>query len=326
MTNAVAQPPVNALPPNGRRFRLRRIGALTLVRGAGAIAILAWALTTPGFLSPLSIFSLLTSISFVGCVAVGMTFITMSGNIMSLALGATVSAASIVFTASLGAGVIAAAAVALLFAGLLTAAQGALVGFLRANPILVSIAALACILGFADLLTGGQRIYPGGEGFALFRSRLWGLPFGTLVFLAAVVIGQIILSATRIGREIMMVGSNRRAAETTGINTPAAVIWAYGIAGVATGLAGVLLAARYGSGDMDIGSGYEYRAIAAVLVGGNAIQGGAGSVWRSGVGVVVLAAIEMALRLRGFDDQWQYFFTGLVMLAVVMLQASVARR
>jgi ribose/xylose/arabinose/galactoside ABC-type transport system permease subunit len=104
------------------------------------------------------------------------------------------------------------------------------------------------------------------------------------------------------------------------------VIWAYGIAGVATGLAGILLAARYGSGDMDIGSGYEYRAIAAVLVGGNAIQGGAGSVWRSGVGVVVLAAIEMALRLRGFDDQWQYFFTGLVMLAVVMLQASVARR
>jgi ribose/xylose/arabinose/galactoside ABC-type transport system permease subunit len=255
-----------------------------------------------------------------------MTFITISGNIMSLALGATVSAASVVFMASLGAGVTAAVVIALLFAALLTAAQGFLVGFFRANSILVSIAALACILGVADAFMGGQRVYPSGEGFALFRERFWGIPFGTLVFVGAAVVGQIILSMTRLGREIVMVGSNRRASETAGLNTPAAVIWAYGIAGAATGLAGILLAARYGSGDMDIGSGYEYRAIAAVLVGGTAIQGGAGSVWRSCAGVVILATIEMVLRLRGFDDQWQYFFTGLVMVAVVMLQASVSRR
>jgi ribose/xylose/arabinose/galactoside ABC-type transport system permease subunit len=326
MTNAVVQPPAQAASSNDGSIGLRRLRLMTVVRIGGAVAILAWALTSPGFLSPLAIFSLLTSISFVGCVAIGMTFITLSGNIMSLALGATVSVASVVFMASLGIGVAAAAIITLLFAGIITAAQGALVGFFRANPILVSIAALACILGCADVLTDGQRVYPGGEGFALFRTRPWGLPFGTLVFLAAAAIGQVILSATRLGREIVMVGSNRRASETAGLNTPAAVIWAYGIAGVASGLAGILLAARYGSGDMDIGTGYEYRAIAAVLVGGNAIQGGAGSVWRSCAGVIILATIEMALRLRGFSEQWQYFFTGLVMLAVVMLQGSMGRR
>lgn len=300
--------------------------ATTAIQLCGATTILAWALATPGFLSRLSIFSMLTSISFVGCVAVGMTFITLSGNIMSLALGATVSAASVVFMASLATGAATAALIALVFAGALTAVQGFIVGYFRANPILVSIAALACILGFADVLTGGQRVYPGGEGFALFRARPWGIPVETLIFLAAAAIGQLILSATRLGREILMTGSNRRASETAGLNTPAAVVWAYGIAGIATGLAGILLAARYGSGDMDIGTGYEYRAIAAVLVGGNAITGGAGSVWRSCIGAIVLVAIEMVVRLRGFSEQWQYLFTGLIMLGVVMLQASGGRR
>lgn len=326
MTTATGKLRNKATPRTGGGSTLGRDKLMMAIRIGGAVAILAWALATPGFLSRLSIFSMMTSVSFVGCVAIGMTFITLSGNIISLALGATVSAASVVFMASLGAGVAAAAIIALVFAAILTAVQGALIGFLRANPILVSIAALACILGFADVLTGGQRVYPGGEGFALFRSHPWGIPFVTLAFIAAGIVGQIILSATRLGREILMVGSNRLAAETAELNTPAAVIWAYAIAGVASGLAGILLAARYGSGDMDIGSGYEYRAIAAVLIGGNAIQGGAGSVWRSCAGVVLLAAIEMALRLRGFTEQWQYFFTGLVMLAVVMLQARSARQ
>jgi ribose/xylose/arabinose/galactoside ABC-type transport system permease subunit len=326
MTTASDNAPGKTSERFGARAVLRRIHITTAIRLCGAMAILAWALATPGFLSRLSIFSMLTSISFVGCVAIGMTFITLSGNIMSLALGATVSAASVVFMASLGTGVVFAAAIALVFAGALTAIQGALVGFFRANPILVSIAALACILGFADVFTGGQRVYPGGEGFAFLRSRPLGIPVETLIFLAAAVIGQLILSTTRLGREVVMTGSNRRASETAGLNTPAAVTWAYAIAGIATGVAGILLSARYGSGDMDIGTGYEYRAIAAVLVGGNAITGGAGSVWRSCVGVTVLAAIEMTVRLRGFSEEWQYFFTGLVMLGVVMLQASGGRR
>jgi ribose/xylose/arabinose/galactoside ABC-type transport system permease subunit len=310
------------------RFSRWKVGhtAVTVTRALGAFAILVLALATPGFLSRLSLFSMLTSISFVGCVAVGMTFITMSGNIMSLALGATVSATSVVFMAALGAGPVPAALIAILFAAGITAAQGAVVGFFRSNAILVSIASLSCILGLADVWTGGQRIYPGGDGFALYRSRVWGMPFETIIFVTAAIAGQVILSRTRIGREIRMAGSNRRAAETAGLNTPASVIGAYAIAGVATGLAGILLAARYGSGDMEIGSGFEYRAIAAVLVGGNAIQGGAGSVWRACAGVVIVATIEMVLRLRGFSEQWQYLITGLIVLAVVMLQSTGGKR
>ena len=79
------------------------------------------------------------------------------------------------------------------------------------------------------------------------------------------------------------------------------------------------LAARYGSGDMELGAGYDYSAIAAVLVGGTSIQGGSGSVLRTLVGVTVIAVIEVVLLLRGFSEQLQYLITGVIVLAVIML-------
>ena len=148
-------------------MRARQWVLLARIVGGGAIAV--FALSTPGFTSQLSINSLLNAISFIGCVAVGMTFITITGNIMSLALGATVSASALIFLASLSLGVFPAFLVAILFGIVITAVQGALVGYIRANPILVSIAALSLLIGGAALLTGGQRIYPGGEGPASLK-------------------------------------------------------------------------------------------------------------------------------------------------------------
>ena len=311
------------------RFRLgdmhaRQLVLLVRIVAGGAIAF--FALSTPGFTSPLSINSLLNAISFIGCVAVGMTFITITGNIMSLALGATVSASALVFLASLSLGVFPAFVVALLFGIVITAVQGALVGYIRANPLLVSIAALSLIIGGAALATGGQRIYPGGEGLQVFKGRVAGIPVETLYFFATVLIGQFVLSWTRIGREMIMVGSNLRAAIAAGINTAKAVTVAYVLAGACSAVSGVLLAARYGSGDMELGLGYDYTAIAAVLVGGTAIQGGSGSVVRTLIGVTVIAVIATVLLLRGFSQQWQYLITGLIVLAVIMLHTIGERR
>jgi ribose/xylose/arabinose/galactoside ABC-type transport system permease subunit len=296
------------------------------VRIVAGCTIAIFALSTPGFTSPLSINSLLNAISFIGCVAVGMTFITITGNIMSLALGATVSASALVFLASLSLGVFPAFLVAILFGVVITAVQGALVGYIRANPLLVSIAALSLLIGGAALATGGQRIYPGGEGLQIFKGRVFGIPVEALYFFATVVIGQFVLSWTRIGREMVMVGSNPRAAIAAGIDTARAITLAYVLAGAFSAVAGILLAARYGSGDMELGLGYDYTAIAAVLVGGTAIQGGSGSVVRTLIGVTVIAVIATVLLLRGYSQQWQYLITGLIVLAVIMLHTIGERR
>jgi len=151
------------LPARRPRRRLgasvrRRVVLGIRLAALGGLAI--WSLSTPGFTSPLSIISLMTAISFIGCVAVGMTFITLTGNIMSLALGVTLSAASLVFLSSLALGTLGALVVALVFGMIVTGIQGAVVGYVRANPILVSIASLALITGIAELVTGGQRAVP----------------------------------------------------------------------------------------------------------------------------------------------------------------------
>jgi ribose/xylose/arabinose/galactoside ABC-type transport system permease subunit len=302
----------------------RHVALVIRIGAAAAIAI--FALTTPGFLSPLSINALLTAISFVGCVAVGMTFITLTGNIMSLALGATVSASALIFLASLSLGILPAFLVALLLGIVITGIQGFLVGHFRANPILVSVAALSLLLGGASFATGGHRIYPSGAGLAIFKGRFIGIPIDAWCFFATVAVGQFILSWTRIGRLMTMVGSNSRAATAAGVDTTSTVTIAYVLAGACAAISGVLLAARYGSGDMELGAGYDYTAIAAVLVGGTGIAGGSGSTVRTLVGVTVIAIIEVVLLLRGFSEQLQYLITGLIVLCVIMLHTLGERR
>jgi len=147
-----------------RLVEVRARHAVLAVRGIAALALAGFALSTPGFTTLLSINALLTAISFIGCVAVGMTFITLTGNIMSLALGATVSASALVFLASLSAGILPAFLLALAFGMVITAAQGFLVGYFRANPILVSIAGLSLLIGGAAFATGGSAFIPAAPG------------------------------------------------------------------------------------------------------------------------------------------------------------------
>ncbi len=308
----------------GSSFRIHHLALGIRIVAAAIIA--GFALTTKGFLSPLSMNALMTAISFVGCVAIGMTFITLTGNIMSLALGATVSATALTFLATLSFGIVPALLSALLFGVVITGFQGFLVGYFRANPILVSIAALSLLLGAAAFATGGHRLYPAGEGLAIFKGRIAGIPVPALCFFATAIAAQFILSWTRIGRQMAMVGCNSRAATAAGIETTSTITIAYMMAGACAAVSGVLLAARYGSGDMELGAGYDYTAIAAVLVGGTPIAGGSGSAWRTLVGVTVIAIIEVVLLLRGFSEQLQYLITGIIVLAVIMLHVIGERR
>jgi len=300
--------------PHSRRKRM-----LVAVRVAAVAMVVAAALATPGFLTATSLFSLATTMSFIGCVAVGMTFITLSGNVMSFCLGATLSVTTIVFMASLPLGLVGALMVAFAFSAALTGLQGLVIGIFRANPIIVSMAVLALIYGFVTLFTGGRGIYPEGSETDVLKGRIGPLPLPVAAFLVTVVIGELILVGTRFGRNLYMVGSNHRAAVAAGIVTWRTITGAYVVAGLCTALSAVLMAARYASGDMEHGIGYDYHAISAVLVGGTAIQGGEGSAVRTLAGTVIISVIQALLLLWGFSTQMQYLVVGLIVLAVIML-------
>ena len=292
---------------------------LILVRMLAVSTLVVAALATPGFLSATSLLSLLTMMSFIGCVAAGMTFITLSGNVMSFCLGATLSATTIVFIACLPVGLAGALVLAFLFSSVLTGAQGWVVGYFRANPIIVSMAVLALIYGFVTLFTGGRGIYPEGSETDILKGRIGWVPIPLAAFLFTVVVGQLILSFTRFGRNLFMVGSNRRAALAAGIRTWRTVTGAYVVAGLFTAVCAVLIAARYSSGDMEHGLGYDYDAISAVVVGGNAIEGGRGSVIRTLLGTVIISVVQGILLLWGFSTPMQYVTIGIIVLGVIML-------
>lgn len=298
-----------------------------IVRAIVLVVLAAVALTTPGFLSQPSILSLLTTVSFIGCVAVGMTLITISGNIMSFALGALVGATAMIFVLAVNWGGFAFGLIAALaFAGLSNALQGFLIGWLRANPIIVSIAALALIYGVAEAFAAHGTIYAAaGTSYGGFKGRIAGIPVEFAVFLCVAALGQFILSLTTFGRNLFLIGSSFRAAEAVGVRTWRAITGAYLWAGLFTAPAGIMLAIRYDAASMNYGMGYEYDAIAAVLVGGTIIRGGEGSVLRTLAGALIIGVIQVVLVLQGLRTEWQYLIAGLVVLGVITLQTSGTR-
>jgi ribose/xylose/arabinose/galactoside ABC-type transport system permease subunit len=289
---------------------------------AALAALLALAVLTPGFLTRTSLLALLTTVSFIGCVAVGMTFITLSGNIMSFSLGATLSAGTIVLIACLPYGLGLAILSAAVFCALLSGIQGWIIGYFRANPIIVSMASLALLTGVTTYLTGGRGVYPRGTELEVLTRGIGPIPGPLAALLCVVLIGQFILSRTRFGRNLYLVGSNFRAARAAGMEPWKTIALAYLIAGLFTAVSAVLIAARYSSGDMEHGIGYDYQAISAVLVGGTAIQGGKGSVLRTLSGAFLIAVIQGLLLIRGFSTQMQYLLIGIVVLAAIMLQSK----
>jgi ribose/xylose/arabinose/galactoside ABC-type transport system permease subunit len=292
----------------------------TIVRAVIVVALVMFAVTTPGFLTMPSIRSLLSTMSFMGCVAVGMTFITLSGNIMSFSLGASLSATSIVFVVLLPQGVVVALAAAVVFNAVLNGAQGLLIGYFRANPIIVTMAAFALITGTFTYLTGGRGFYVLTNDADFLKANLGPVPGPFAALLVCVIVGQAILWFTRTGRNVYLVGSNPRAALAAGIEPWPTVVWSFALAGVFTSVSAIMMAARYGSGDLQHGIGMEYQAISAVLIGGNFIGGGQGSVLRTLSGIVLISVFQGVLVLRGFSTEMQQLLIGVVVFLVIALQ------
>jgi ribose/xylose/arabinose/galactoside ABC-type transport system permease subunit len=282
---------------------------------------------TPGFFSMPSLYAVLTSMSYVGAVALGMTLITLSGNVMSFSLAATTTATTVVFVFAYNAfGPAMALALALAFGACVSGLQGLVIGWLRANPIIISIAALSLINGIFQAITGGMTVYPGaGDDLAaLKRITFLGLPFEFVALLILLVVAQGLLSFTVFGRNILLVGDSLAAAEAAGIASWRTTAGAYLWAGLFAAISGIVLAVRFGEGNMVFAQGYDYGAIAAVLIGGTAIQGGRGSALRTLAGIVFISVVQVLLMLHGLSLQWQYFNLGIIVLGVIMLQSSSA--
>lgn len=310
----------------GRLGRERRAVRLYDVALAVWIAVLAGvtmygAATTPGFLTVSNMKAIVTAAAFVGIIAVGLTVIVLSGSLFSLALGQTAAVSAMVFLYTLRVGLAVAIVLTLVLGLAIGAVQGVAVGAWGANPIIITIGAAGLIEGMAVWLSHGESIVPPASATSWERlgQPVLGLPAPVYVFLALTVVLAVVMRRTRFGSQIYLLGENRAAARAAALPITLLTVAAFGIASLYTAASGILIGATSANASLLLTGSYTYDAIAAALVGGNAVTGGRGSIARTAAGAVFIATISDMLLLRGYSTGGQILVLGIIVTVVVVL-------
>ena len=315
------------------RWSIRTVyfrASVVLLLGAAALLLLLvayGAFTTPGFLSVSNFLTIIRSAAIVGIMAIGLTFVTISGNFFLLSVTELAAFASILFAYSVNAhlGFIAILLIVFLTTGGLGALQGILIG-LGGNPIVVTLAFGGVIFGAAAFISNAEQILvTRPNAFEWAGSGLsFGIPNVTWIFLALAAIAEFVLKFTTFGRRVYLNGDNIEAARAIGNRDLVIAIQVCAIAGAAGGLVGILFSSQMASGyinhftgAMGASGSLTLNAVAAVMVGGTAIAGGAGSALRSALGAVFIALVDNMMVLRGIDTGPRIFFVGLIILMSV---------
>ena len=287
----------------------------------GIFIIFAIFLRDKGFLSGVNIMNIFRQTAMISIMAVGFTFLLASGE-FDLSIGSTVALSALVGALVLQrAGIIPAVLAALALGAVIGVINGALVVKLRMPSFLATIATMGIIHGFARWITHLQAVPVTNDRFTyIFGAGNIG-PISTLFIwtIVAVVVGHFIMAKTSFGRKVLAAGGNKTAAIFSGINVTN-VKWLLFIAmGMVAALAGLLYtgrlhAARYTYGEADL-----FTVVAAVVIGGNSIYGGKGTVIGALIGSIILGMINNGLILFGFSVDQQVIFRGVIILIAVAL-------
>ncbi len=291
------------------------------------VLVLVFYACRPTFLARDNIVAILRFMSFVGIIAVGQTLLIIAGEI-DISVGSVaglgaIAAAHLMATA--GWPVAAAIGAALLACALVGALNGFLITRLGVPAFIATIGMLYMARGVKHLICGGFPIYP----LPPWIGRVGPMePLGTnwafVVFIALVLVGDLVLRRTVYGRALYATGGNIEVARLAGINTFWIKMSAFITCSILAGLAGILLMAQLKSGDTTIGEGWELNVIAGVVVGGVSLLGGAGSMLGTLIGVTILFVVANGLVVINLNPHWQTVAIGLVMILAVMV--DMARR
>ncbi|AXI39059.1 MAG: ABC transporter permease [Bacillaceae bacterium] len=290
------------------------------------VLILFFTISSDNFLNWTNITGILLSTTVIGIMALGTTFVIMTGGIdLSIGTGMTLCAVMTgVFIVFWDLPIIVG-----ILGGILT---GALMGFisgfsvskLKIPPFIATLAMMMIAKGLALVISDATPIYfsdkPSFSEIAL-GSIIPGfnLPNGVLIFIIMAIIAGILLTKSIFGRFTTSIGSNEEATRLSGINTDKWKIIIYTVAGVFTGIAGVLMASRLNSAQPALGAGYELEAIAAVVIGGTSLSGGKGTILGTVIGALIMSVLTNGLRIMSIPQEWQTVVVGFVILVAVYI-------
>ena len=333
---AIEPMPVAASPASGMsRARRAFLRVLTLQEIAPAAAlvvlVLVVGLSHPQFFSSLSIQASIEVAALTAITAVGAVFLLAMGEI-DISVGGTYGICFLV-CAKLGIhgmNMYLAALVAIALGAALGLANGVLVWLVKAPTIIITLGTYSLYAGLVQVISGGNQIGQGlptgGSFFTALGGNLLGIPVVGWVAVALCVVLTVVLNKSRPGAMIRAAGSNRSAAEFSGIPVNRLRIYCLMLTGALAGLAGVLNLTYAQGGDSSVGTGYELQVVAAAIIGGTAITGGTGSVPGGLIGALLVATINSGLVFFNVNPLWHNVVTGAVILMAVGSTALLAHR
>ncbi|MCE7029664.1 ABC transporter permease [Jiella avicenniae] len=303
------------------RLKFANIGRYTLVLTLIVIIVLT-AIGNPRFLSTNNLLNILFQVSALGIVAFGQTILLVSAG-LDLSVGAMLSVAGIVTALTIAAtGSVLLGVLAGLATGLVIGAiNGMLVATNRATPFIITLGMMTFLQGVAIIISGGSPVNGTGGLFDFIGfGSLATIPYPVYVMAIVLVVVFFLLRNSVLGRYAFAIGGNEEAARLSGIPIARIKIALYAINGLIVGVAAVVLTGILDSALPNMGTGYELRAIAAVVIGGTPLVGGRGTVLGTLGGVLLLGLVSNSMNLLGIGANYQSAVLGLIITAAVILQ------
>ncbi len=280
--------------------------------------VLVLSIVTPSFATINNVINILKVVSVIAILACGLTLVVVSGA-LDLSIGSAVSLLTVVSATIQLKSDIAAVLVPLAIALALGLFNGLIITSFKVNSIIVTLGALSVFAGAALIYTNGAIIIgTSGTWYSfLGQGKVLGVPFHVVVFAAVAILCEVVLSRTRFGKALIYIGTNSEAARIAGIRTRGIRIVAFLISALCAAVAGVILSSRMNSGSPVAGVGFEFDAITAIVIGGNSLTGGRGSIRNTIVGVLLLAVIVNALTLYNVPFAFQNITKGLLIILAI---------
>jgi erythritol transport system permease protein len=313
-------------------FRLRALVALFAL-------LAAFACLSPAFLTAANLTILLKHVAINAILAIGMTFVILSGGI-DLSVGSIAGLAGMIAGLLIDRGLVLGSfgivvyfevwlviAIAILGGALVGAVNGALVAYLSVAPFIATLGTMYVARGAALLLSGGAT-FPNlmgrpdlrNTGFPLLGSGAFlRVPAPIWLMLVFALVGAWVAARTPFGRHVYAVGGNPRAALLSGVKVKRVQFSVYVISGVCSALVGLIIASQLTSAHPATGQSFELSAIAAVVLGGTSLAGGRGGIGGTIVGALVIGALADGLVLLGVTEFWQIVIKGMVIVLAVVL-------
>src|SRR4051794_25366247 len=313
--------PANPMSLSARRLRAG-IGATHAATAALIALVLVNSWLTPNFATVPNLWNVLLQVSTVVLVSVGMTLVIATGGI-DLSVGSVMALSGAIAAVLMDRGVGLALACGLAGGLAVGGLNGALIAYLRVQPIVVTLATLIAVRGLAQVVShDGELVTIQNAAFAVLgRGHFGPVPVRVAIAAVATVGAAFVLRATNVGRYVLAAGGNRAAARLAGVPVAGTLLTVYVTSGVLAGLAGLIEASRLGASDAaKIGSNAELDAIAAAVVGGTVLTGGRATVAGTVVGALIMQVIATSFNMLLIPYSWSLTLKAAVLLFAIYVQ------